>query len=100
MALLLEPTELPDFAMRIGFVFIQGTGFRVGTETGDGYQRHMSVAAARRLARTLGETDQSGELEAVIEALNAHADRLEGWLDGKGADLPKVIHDMQPLGSA
>lgn len=79
MPQLIEPTELPDVGMTVGFLHIPGAGFRVGTQSADGYLRHFSIASTRRLADELHQTGDP-ELTASVKLLREKAERLDGWL--------------------
>lgn len=91
MPRLIEPIVLRDYGIAVGGVEIEGTGLRVGTFS-DNTVRHMSPAAARRLAKQLAADDEAPALGPVIEALNAVADRVEA--------VTHPLADMQAVGSA
>lgn len=68
---------LPDHELIVGILDIPGAGRRVATW--DGLEsRHMSAAAARRLAEGLMAGETAQELRPVSEALLDTADRVDG----------------------
>lgn len=80
----IEATTLDNIGLTVGYIHIPGTGFRVATRGGgDHHTPHMSIAGARRLANQIsGEP----ELQPAVDLLNAKADRLEAWLEGRDED--------------
>jgi len=76
LARFISPTVLKDHGMVVGMIDIPGAGRRVATW--DGLEsRHMSAAAARRLAEGLMVGETAVELRPVSEALLNAADRAE-----------------------
>jgi len=72
----ISPTELEDHGMVVGLINVPGAGRRVATW--DGLEgRHMSAAAARRLAESLMEGEVAGALRPVAEALLDKADMVD-----------------------
>lgn len=80
---IIDATELPDFGLSIGLIFIQGAGFRVATSDPEG-ARHMAPAAARRLANDLASGEHATELKPAVDALNAAADKLDALANPVG----------------
>lgn len=78
MTPLLEATTLPDHGLTVGIDRLPGAGLRVAAhEMDSGERRHMSPAAARRLARELDESEEGPALAPVAVALRHAAQRLE-----------------------
>lgn len=98
MGQLIEPTVLFEGDVTVGFVFIQGVGLRVEARMW-GDNRHLSIAATRRLANTLCDTAHARELAPAIDLLREKADRLEGWQD-RHVDMPKVLANLPVEGHA
>lgn len=99
MAQIIEPTPVLDGEVTIGFVFIKGTGVRVGADMW-GDVRHMRHAAARRLAKTLEATSEAEALAPAIEALTGAADRLEAWEGGQEDAIPGLMGALGVQGHA
>lgn len=97
MARLIEATTLEELGLRVGFLHIPGVGFRIGTASGDGFSRHYSLAAARRLARELEDAGEQ-DLAGVPPLLREKADRLERFLAGEEIIAP-LIDEVAALGA-
>lgn len=85
-----EDISLPDYEMSVGLVTVDGVGLRVSTAGAEGV-RHMSAAAARRLAKTLEDGEHGAALRPVAAALRAKADEL---------DAIHGLRDAEPAGRA
>lgn len=107
MADLIEPTELADLGLTVGFLHIPGAGFRVGTVGGgDSHTRHFSIAATRRLADQLAAEQLTatepdiGQLGRAVALLREKADRLDGWLkqrrDAAQIDEFEALRESEP----
>lgn len=75
-ARLSECVVLPEHHMAAGLLHIDGAGVRVATWDGT-HLRHMSQAAARRLANDLEADETASALKPVIEAVRTLADRVD-----------------------
>jgi len=83
-------TTLPDHGMVVGLIDVPGAGRRVATW--DGLEsRHMSAAAARRLAESLMEGEAAVALSPVAEALLDKADLA----DPLEATSPEPMRDAR-----
>lgn len=86
----ISPTALEDHGMVVGLLDIPGAGRRVATW--DGLEsRHMSAAAARRLAEGLMEGETADALRPVAEALLDKADLA----DPMAPISPRLVHDAR-----
>jgi hypothetical protein len=74
----LEALSFPELGVTIGVRFIQGVGYRVVMRSAQ-EERHLSVAAARRLAGDLRSDDAGVQalLDKMGAGLRATADQLE-----------------------
>lgn len=81
---LIDPVDLPAYGLAVGLMFVQGAGYRVATDDGTSL-RHMAPAAARRLAKTLGDGEEGAALAPVCEALCDAADKVDGLANAKVA---------------
>ncbi|MDP3869174.1 hypothetical protein [Phenylobacterium sp.] len=89
----ISPTALEDHGMVVGLLDIPGAGRRVATW--DGLEsRHMSAAAARRLAESLMEGEAAVALRPVAEALLDKADAIVD-LDVVALDLARLPQDAR-----
>jgi uncharacterized membrane-anchored protein len=76
-----EALSYPEIGVTIGVRFVEGAGYRVIARSADG-ERHMSPAAARRLASELQSDDPAVQeiLAKAAAGLCATADQLETLL--------------------